>query len=119
MVYASRPSGRTAANSAQNAAKAPQARPTRPEAGPTRPHLLPKLSKVTAGHTFARMESTIRQVSLRVGHALGAAFGQDGAGTDPLVRPAQSPDFGDYQSNCAMTLAKRVAALGPRADAAA
>ncbi|HUU83235.1 MAG TPA: arginine--tRNA ligase [Phycisphaerae bacterium] len=56
------------------------------------------------------MKSTIRQVAQRVSAALTAAFGQQGAAADPLVRPAQNPDFGDYQSNCAMSLAKRVKA---------
>ena len=35
--------------------------------------------------------------------ALGAAFGEERAGTDPLIRPSA---FGDYQANVAMSLAK-------------
>ena len=59
------------------------------------------------------MKSTIREISQRVSAAVTGAFGDDAAGVDPLVRPAQSPDFGDYQSNCAMTLARQLKA-GPR-----
>ncbi len=40
--------------------------------------------------------------------AIVAAFGDGFADTDPLVRPAQNPQFGDFQSNVAMGLAKRV-----------
>ena len=41
----------------------------------------------------------------RVQDALGAAFGSDYAGADPLIRPSQ---FADYQSNAALPLAKRL-----------
>ncbi|MFN8545629.1 MAG: arginine--tRNA ligase [Candidatus Binatia bacterium] len=44
----------------------------------------------------------------RVQDAIARAFGPEFADTDPLVRPAQNPRFGDYQSNAAMSLAKRV-----------
>ena len=37
--------------------------------------------------------------------ALAAAYGPDHAGTDPLIRPSQ---FADYQSNVALSLAKRL-----------
>lgn len=40
--------------------------------------------------------------------AIVAAFGDEFANADPLVRPAQNPQFGDFQSNVAMGLAKRV-----------
>lgn len=36
------------------------------------------------------------------------AFGEDLAGTDPVLVPASNPKFGDYQANCAMALAKRL-----------
>lgn len=39
--------------------------------------------------------------------AINAAFGFDDA--DPAIAPSANPQFGDYQSNCAMALAKRVA----------
>jgi len=38
--------------------------------------------------------------------AIGAAFGAEYAGVDPLIRPAANPQFGDYQANVAMSLAK-------------
>jgi arginyl-tRNA synthetase len=41
----------------------------------------------------------------RVRDALGAAFGADYAGADPLVRPSS---FADFQSNAALPLAKRL-----------
>jgi arginyl-tRNA synthetase len=40
--------------------------------------------------------------------ALVAAFGQELAGVDPLVVPATNPKFGDYQSNVALPLAKKL-----------
>jgi arginyl-tRNA synthetase len=110
MTYAPHPIFQTARKSPQAGATTPHARTIRHETVATTPHLPSKLSNPTAGHTFARMKSAIRELSRRVGQALGAAFGQDGAGADPLVRSAQNPDFGDYQSNCAMALAKRLKA---------
>ncbi|GAA1508071.1 arginine--tRNA ligase [Sphaerisporangium rubeum] len=41
----------------------------------------------------------------RVQQALGAAFGEEYAGADPLIRPSQ---FADYQANVALSLAKRL-----------
>jgi arginyl-tRNA synthetase len=41
----------------------------------------------------------------RVQDALGAAFGDEYAEADPLIRPSQ---FADYQANVAMSLAKRL-----------
>ncbi|WP_283139046.1 arginine--tRNA ligase [Rhizohabitans arisaemae] len=41
----------------------------------------------------------------RVQQALGSAFGSEYADADPLIRPSQ---FADYQSNVALSLAKRV-----------
>lgn len=49
--------------------------------------------------------------------ALAAAFPEH-AGVDPVVRPATNPQFGDYQANGAMSLAKRVG-RPPREVAAA
>jgi arginyl-tRNA synthetase len=43
------------------------------------------------------------QLATRFGAALAAAFGDQWAGTDPLIRPSA---FGDYQANVAMSLAK-------------
>lgn len=55
------------------------------------------------------------ELAARFHAALGAAFGAERAGTDPLIRPSA---FGDYQANVAMSLAK---ALGqpPREVASA
>jgi arginyl-tRNA synthetase len=44
----------------------------------------------------------------RVSAAILAAFGDEAAGADPLVAPARNPEFGDFQSNAAMPLAKRL-----------
>jgi arginyl-tRNA synthetase len=43
-----------------------------------------------------------------VGRAIDAAFGADASGADPVVRPAGSARFGDYQANFAMPLGKRL-----------
>lgn len=50
--------------------------------------------------------------------AIVAAFGAEFADVDPLVRAAQNPQFGDFQSNAAMGLAKRLG-RNPREVAAA
>lgn len=54
------------------------------------------------------MNSTIAQLKDRFEQALVAAFGSDFAGTDPILVPASNPKFGDYQSNLAMSLTKRL-----------
>lgn len=50
--------------------------------------------------------------------AIVAVFGAEFADVDPLVRAAQNPQFGDFQSNAAMGLAKRLG-RNPREVAAA
>lgn len=50
--------------------------------------------------------------------AIAAAFGEEYAGADPLVRSAQDAAHGDWQANFAMSLAKRMA-KPPRAVAEA
>ncbi|MBD1909955.1 MULTISPECIES: arginine--tRNA ligase [unclassified Leptolyngbya] len=62
------------------------------------------------------MISTIAQLNARIEQALIAAFGPDLAGTDPMLVPASNSKFGDYQSNLAMSLAKRLG-QAPRAIA--
>src|SRR5687767_1091850 len=42
--------------------------------------------------------------------AIVAAFGDFYKSIDPAVRPSQSPQFGDYQANVAMNLAKQLGA---------
>ncbi|MHC4695654.1 MAG: arginine--tRNA ligase [Planctomycetota bacterium] len=50
------------------------------------------------------MMSICEQLSQRVREAMR----QIGADGDPLLRPAQDEKFGDYQSNCAMGLARKL-----------
>lgn len=54
------------------------------------------------------MSSTIAHLKTQLEKALVAAFGADFAGTDPILVPASNPKFGDYQSNVAMSLTKRL-----------
>src|SRR3954447_15769114 len=44
----------------------------------------------------------------RIGAAIVSAFGANLAGTDPVIRRSQQPQFGDYQANVAMALGKRM-----------
>lgn len=46
----------------------------------------------------------------RFSRAIASAFGEVHADTDPLVRPAGNPRFGDYQANVAMSLGKKLGA---------
>ncbi|HEY9642261.1 MAG TPA: arginine--tRNA ligase, partial [Coleofasciculaceae cyanobacterium] len=64
------------------------------------------------------MKETIAQLKQRFEQALVSAFGEELAGTDPILVPASNPKFGDYQSNVAMALAKRLG-KAPRAIAEA
>ncbi|WP_036479545.1 arginine--tRNA ligase [Myxosarcina sp. GI1] len=54
------------------------------------------------------MTSILKQLKTSVSQALVAAFGSELADTDPLVAPASNPKFGDYQSNAALSLAKKL-----------
>ncbi|MBN2582388.1 MAG: arginine--tRNA ligase [Planctomycetes bacterium] len=56
-----------------------------------------------------------RELSCRLQQAIAKAF-PDAGDVDPLVAPAQNPQFGDYQANCAMSLSKRLKS-NPRAIA--
>ncbi|UCG33788.1 MAG: arginine--tRNA ligase [Phycisphaerales bacterium] len=49
-----------------------------------------------------------RQIEQRVVDALAQAFGSSVADVDPQVRAAGDPQFGDFQSNVAMGLAKKL-----------
>ncbi|MDY7107697.1 MAG: arginine--tRNA ligase [Planctomycetota bacterium] len=40
--------------------------------------------------------------------AIAAVLGDEQAGADPLVRPSQKPEFGDFQANGVMALARQV-----------
>ncbi|MCH8879082.1 MAG: arginine--tRNA ligase, partial [Planctomycetes bacterium] len=54
------------------------------------------------------MKSIRRIIVERVSEALVAVLGTEGAEADPLVAPSQDSKRGDYQSNCAMGLAKKL-----------
>jgi len=54
------------------------------------------------------MKSLREQLEEAVGRALVAVVGPDAEGMDPVVRPTQDPKFGDYQSNVALSLTKRL-----------
>jgi arginyl-tRNA synthetase len=54
------------------------------------------------------MKSLLVQLRQHVTEALVRAFGDAAAGVDPLVRASADPKFGDYQSNVAMGLAKKL-----------
>jgi arginyl-tRNA synthetase len=52
--------------------------------------------------------SIARQLKTRFSRALGQAFGERYANTDPLLVPATNPKFGDYQCNVSLSLAKEL-----------
>jgi arginyl-tRNA synthetase len=52
------------------------------------------------------MTSILEQLQDSVSQALLSAFGDRFADTDPLVTSTNNPQFGDYQSNVALSLAK-------------
>ena len=54
------------------------------------------------------MKPTIEILQARIRNALVAAFGDEYADADPMLVPASNPKFGDYQSNAALSLAKRL-----------
>ena len=54
------------------------------------------------------MNNTIEQLKLRFEKALSAAFGDEYTKVEPLLEKASNPKFGDYQSNVALSLAKRL-----------
>lgn len=64
------------------------------------------------------MNSTIEQLKAKFEEALIAAFGTDMAGIDAMLVPASNPKFGDYQSNAALSLTKKLG-KPPRAIAEA
>lgn len=52
--------------------------------------------------------SIVAQITLRLQQALVAAFGEDFVGTDPMLAATNNPKFGDYQSNLALSLSKKL-----------
>ncbi len=59
------------------------------------------------------MQSLLKQLKNSVSEALVAAFGAELADSDPLVVTASNPKFGDYQSNVALSLPKKLK-IAPR-----
>lgn len=56
------------------------------------------------------MKSIAGQLTSLFTAAIERAFGDAGRGTDPMIRPSADEKFGDYQSNAAMGMAKRLGA---------
>jgi arginyl-tRNA synthetase len=54
------------------------------------------------------MNSTIAYLTIQLDRAIVAAWGDDYAGTDPLLGLSSNPKFGDYQANMAMGLSKKL-----------
>jgi arginyl-tRNA synthetase len=54
------------------------------------------------------VKSLLTQLRTHFDSALIAAFGEAGKGVDPLIKAAGDAKFGDYQSNVAMSLAKKL-----------
>ncbi len=54
------------------------------------------------------MNSLINEIQKRFQSACSRAFGNEFENIDALIRPAQDERFGDYQSNIAMSLAKKL-----------
>ena len=62
------------------------------------------------------MKSLLLTLQTAVSEALVAAFGAEFTDTDPLVAATNNPKFGDYQSNVALSLPKKLK-MSPRAIA--
>ena len=62
------------------------------------------------------MQSLLEQLKKSVREALVSAFGTELTSSDPLVVPASNPKFGDYQSNVALSLPKKLK-IAPRSIA--
>jgi arginyl-tRNA synthetase len=57
---------------------------------------------------MAAMKDPLSSLEAAFRASIVAAFGPEFADADPLVGPSTNPDFGDYQANAAMGLAKRL-----------
>jgi arginyl-tRNA synthetase len=55
------------------------------------------------------MNATQEHLREKLKQALGKAFGDEYADTDPILVPASNPKFGDFQANMALSLAKKLA----------
>jgi arginyl-tRNA synthetase len=60
------------------------------------------------GLRIARMKPIVSQLEQYFHEALVKVVGAEAGEVDPLIRPSTDPKFGDYQSNVAMGLAKRL-----------
>lgn len=54
------------------------------------------------------MTSPVAVLTSRLQSAMASALGAEYAGADPVLRPSANPQFGDYQANAAMALAKKL-----------
>ena len=54
------------------------------------------------------MNSIIEQLRIKLTQALTASFGLARADIDSMVVPTSNPNFGDYQSNVALSLSKQL-----------
>eukprot|EP00316_Scyphosphaera_apsteinii_P000255 CAMPEP_0119302804 /NCGR_PEP_ID=MMETSP1333-20130426/4348_1 /TAXON_ID=418940 /ORGANISM="Scyphosphaera apsteinii, Strain RCC1455" /LENGTH=652 /DNA_ID=CAMNT_0007305277 /DNA_START=103 /DNA_END=2061 /DNA_ORIENTATION=- len=69
----------------------------------------PQISKSEASTgTYEEMVDVHSWLRERVCAALGESFGPEFADVDPLVTPATKLEFGDYQCNAALSLAKQL-----------
>ena len=58
--------------------------------------------------TTSSLTDPASQLRARFRSAFQTAFGPEFAETDPFIKPTQNPKFGDFQSNVAMPLSKRL-----------
>lgn len=71
---------------------------------------IPDLLTTRRKDTGRPMKSIVSQLRSRFADALVKVMGEEGRDVDAMIRPAADPAFGDYQSNAAMGLAKRLKA---------
>jgi arginyl-tRNA synthetase len=64
------------------------------------------------------MKATQEQLKVKLKQAMGAAFGEEYAETDPILVSTNNPRFGDYQANVSLSLGKKLGQQ-PRAIASA
>jgi arginyl-tRNA synthetase len=64
------------------------------------------------------MSSPVALLTSRLQSAIEAALGDEFRGADPVLRRSAQAQFGDFQANAAMALAKRVGGVSPRDVAA-
>lgn len=54
------------------------------------------------------MSATQEKLREKLQQALGKAFGNEYSNSDPILVPASKPEFGDFQANMALSLAKKL-----------